>query len=80
MTALTTPRRGEAVARVAYENYAAYYVGFYRGARNGWLLMARCTDDTGLRQQRIQFAMNEHRGMMRCLREYRRDQREQVAA
>jgi hypothetical protein len=80
MTARITPRRGRAIDRIAVDDYAPYWIGEYRGMRDVWLIMARSTDDDELCEQRVQQAINAHRNMMRCLREYRREQRMMEAA
>lgn len=78
MSGLITPRRGASIARFAVDNYSAYYVGLYRGLRDAYLIAARQNVDR--RDIYCQSATHNHREMMRCLREYRREQRMQVAA
>lgn len=79
MSARTTPRMGRAVDQLREHQYAAFYAGHYRGERNTWLVLAKVARDAqndSARTQRIRFAINAHRSMMRCLSEARREQRE----
>lgn len=80
MTARITPRVGRAIERVSLDQYGAFYTGHYRGERNVWLVLAKSHPDSASRAQHIQFAINAHRSMMRCLREARREQRMQQEA
>ncbi len=75
MNALITPRTGRAVADLSVAHYGPFYAGQYRGRRDVWLVMARNTHDVFARQQRIRFAIEEHRSMMRAMREAQRDAR-----
>jgi hypothetical protein len=71
---------GRAVAVVSSKQYAAFFVGMYLGRRDAELIEARFTDDVFSRKRHVESAIRCHRDMMRCLREYRREQRMQVAA
>jgi hypothetical protein len=76
MSARPTPRMGRQTMRVSTDQYGAFFTGMYLGKRDSALTDARYAD-SGNREACIRLAKHFHREMMRCLREYRREQRMQ---
>ena len=69
------PRPSLALRRMTVDHYCPHMAGFYRGARDTWLIAAKAACDSELRSLYAGYAKDEHRSLMRVLREYRREQR-----
>ena len=67
-------RLGRAVERLSVEQYGAFWSGVYRQRRDDALAEARYCMHEKTREVYIDVAKLDHRNLMRCLREARRDQ------
>lgn len=76
----TTPRMGRGISEIAGAQYPSFFAGLYIGQRDLHLIDARYSSDPIERNHSIDAAREAHRQAMRCIREYRREQRAKEAA